>query len=314
MNTTLEKNTNCTTLPTNIKPNSNIGGIGVLTSFIITAAASILLSCIIVLREFRHKKKSIVARRMLLSLSDQQIITGIALMILGLIHIRDLSYHHFFILWMFSLLSTVTHVSTILALGNEIKRDWVRRWLRQAVISINFLLSFSYCAIIFKASGEDLFNEDETWISIVYLLNSSHDIPWTDTEASRVIIVGLQIMMLIISVFYLRVHIRGKKRIFLVKSICLLFFTLEGAIVTRSMMLEATDRNSLLNKEEEEDFGNFGQVLPVLLLILPIISAIEQYREKVKAPENYIETEATGIERATTFEPNPIWGKRMFLT
>ena len=49
--------------------------------------------------------------------------------------------YHFFIIWMLSLLSTATHVGTLLALVQDFKRDWVLRWIRQFFMFVNLILS-----------------------------------------------------------------------------------------------------------------------------------------------------------------------------
>ncbi|POS85090.1 hypothetical protein EPUL_006232 [Erysiphe pulchra] len=65
--------------------------------------------------------------------------------------------------------------------------------------------------------------------------------------------------------------------------------------------------HELLSNRDEE-IWDFGQLLPMLLLILPIISAIELYYETVRVIENNHQTEAFPLERPSTcssFEPNP---------
>jgi len=88
------------------------------------------MSGIIVLHELRSKEAKVI-RKTTPSLSDQQVITGIGIQSVGLAKMKTMVPYHFFIIWMLSLLSTATHIGTLLALVNDFKRDWVLRWLRQ---------------------------------------------------------------------------------------------------------------------------------------------------------------------------------------
>lgn len=85
------------------------------------------MSLIIVLHEARRGSEAKVIRKLLLSFSDQQVITGIGIQSVGLAKMKSMVPYHFFIIWMLSLLSTATHVGTLLALVNDFKRDWVLR-------------------------------------------------------------------------------------------------------------------------------------------------------------------------------------------
>ncbi|KAK3081827.1 hypothetical protein LTS18_001277, partial [Coniosporium uncinatum] len=135
-------NANCTTAPPAAASDAGVASTGVFLSFIITAGIAFLLSAWIILAERRHAASlSRISRKLLLSLSDQQTITGIGIQCVGLAKMETMVPYHFFIIWMLSSISTATHSAALLALFNDFKRDWVLRWLREGLMLINLLLS-----------------------------------------------------------------------------------------------------------------------------------------------------------------------------
>ena len=78
--------------------------------------------------------------------------------------------YHFFIIWLLSLLSTATNLSTLLALVNDFKRDWVLRWLRQVLMVINFILSIISGIFILQTVTKNL--EPRLPISCVWEVES----------------------------------------------------------------------------------------------------------------------------------------------
>ncbi|RKF54240.1 hypothetical protein OnM2_099030 [Erysiphe neolycopersici] len=302
---------NCTNVPIAVNSNSNIAGVGVLLSFIITAGASILMSGIIILKE-NHKKKVQVVRKMLLSLSDQQIITGIGLQGLGLREVKNLAPYHFFILWMLSLLSTVTHINTLLALVNDFKRDWIMRWLRQSFMFINLVLSVSCGIFLLMVVIKDL--EPTLPIACVWEVPSTSTPPdvWISITGTIAVIAG-QAIFFVVSVWYL--HVKERRRISLIQSTGLIVFTTVGVGAAARVLLvsHAFGSPSVLLSDNSEKIWDFGQLLSMLLLILPIISAIEILREP-KVPENTDDCKAqpsAKLARSQTiisFQPNPFWG------
>jgi hypothetical protein len=113
----------------------------VLLSFIITAGLALILSAWIIFQEWRMKSEAKIARKLLLSFSDQQIITGIGLQCVGLGKMDSMIPYHFFLIWMLSSISTATHSAALLALIHDFKRDWILRWLREFLMFVNLALS-----------------------------------------------------------------------------------------------------------------------------------------------------------------------------
>jgi hypothetical protein len=147
---------NCTNAPPATATDSGVAGAGVLLSFIITAGIALILSCTIILFELRKGSEAKISRKLLLSFSDQQLITGIGIQSVGLAKMDTMVPYHFFIIWMLSLLSTSTHLATLLALVGNFKRDWVLRWLRQALMFVNLLLSSVYGIFILVSVTKNL--------------------------------------------------------------------------------------------------------------------------------------------------------------
>ena len=113
-------------------------------AFIITAGIALSLSAYILLDEFRNsgpRTPKVIARKLLSAFSDQQIIEGIAIQAVGLAKMNTMVPYHLFLTWMLALLSTATHLATLLALVQDYKRDWVLRWLRQFFMFVNLLLN-----------------------------------------------------------------------------------------------------------------------------------------------------------------------------
>jgi hypothetical protein len=106
---------------------------------------------VIILYELRRKSEAKIFRKLLLSFSDQQILTGIGIQSVGLAKMETMVPYHFFIIWMLSLLSTATHLSTLLALVNDFKRDWILRWLRQFLMFINLVMSCVFGIFVLMA-------------------------------------------------------------------------------------------------------------------------------------------------------------------
>lgn len=79
-----------------------MAGIGVILGFIVPAAVSIVLSFSLILQESfiqSHKPAlGLIRRKLLFGISDQQILYGIGIQVVGLTQIRQLVPYHFFII------------------------------------------------------------------------------------------------------------------------------------------------------------------------------------------------------------------------
>lgn len=128
----------------------------ILLAFIITAGLALGFSSFIVFSEIRGKKSRNISRKILSGLSDQMIVEGLAIQIVGFARVNTMIPYHFFIIWMLALLSTATNFATLMALVQDFKRDWVLRWLRQIAMFVNLALSVVYGIFVLQTNMNNL--------------------------------------------------------------------------------------------------------------------------------------------------------------
>jgi hypothetical protein len=234
------------------------------------------MSGIIVLHELRSKEAKVV-RKLLLSLSDQQVITGIGIQSVGLAKMKTMVPYHFFIIWMLSLLSTATHIGTLLALVNDFKRDWVLRWLRQFFMFVNLVLSVISGIFILMATMKDL--KQTLPIACVWVVSSTGAPSNAGISiAGTIAVISGQCIFFGVGVWYL--HIRERRWITLIQIVGLLVMVAIGATAAVRVILisQAFGTPSLPLADTGEKDWSFGQLLPLLLLLLPLVSAVEIMR------------------------------------
>jgi hypothetical protein len=249
----------------------------VLLSFIITAGLAIIISAIITLHELRGKSEAKILRKLLLSFSDQQIITGIGIQGVGLVKMDSMVPYHFFIIWMLSLLSTATHLSTLLALVNDFKRDWVLRWLRQFLMSINLILSCIFGIFFLMSVLRSL--ESTLPISCVWTV-PSRGAPKNAgiSIAGTIGVIAGNCIVYAAGVWYLHSPKQRWLKLVQVTGLTILIAIAIGAAIRVILLSQAFGTPSVpLNNTAEKDWS-FGQLLPILLLLLPLMSAIEIIR------------------------------------
>jgi hypothetical protein len=234
------------------------------------------MSGIIVLHELRSKEAKVI-RKLLLSLSDQQVITGIGIQSVGLAKMKTMVPYHFFIIWMLSLLSTATHIGTLLALVNDFKRDWVLRWLRQFFMFVNLVLSVISGIFILMATMKDL--KQTLPIACVWVVSSTGAPSNAGISiAGTIAVISGQCIFFGVGVWYL--HIRERRWITLIQTVGLLVMVAIGvtAAVRVILLSQAFGTPSLPLADTGEKDWSFGQLLPLLLLLLPLVSAVEIMR------------------------------------
>jgi hypothetical protein len=234
------------------------------------------MSGIIVLHELRSKEAKVI-RKLLLSLSDQQVITGIGIQSVGLAKMKTMVPYHFFIIWMLSLLSTATHIGTLLALVNDFKRDWVLRWLRQFFMFVNLVLSVISGIFILMATMKDL--KQTLPIACVWVVSSTGAPSNAGISiAGTIAVISGQCIFFGVGVWYL--HIRERRWITLIQIVGLLVMVAIGATAAVRVILlsQAFGTPSLPLSDTGEKDWSFGQLLPLLLLLLPLVSAVEIMR------------------------------------
>ena len=249
----------------------------VLLSFIITAGISLIMSIIIVLHEVRRGSEAKVLRKLLLSLSDQQVITGIGIQSVALAKMKTMVPYHFFIVWMLSLLSTATHVGTLLALVNDFKRDWVLRWLRQFFMFVNLVLSIVSGIFILMSVMRDV--KPTLPIACVWEVESTGSPSNAGTSiAGTIAVMAGQVIFFLVGVWYL--HVKNRKWLRAVQLVGLLVLGAIGigAAIRVILLSQAFGSPSVTLADTGEKDWSFGQLLPLLLLLLPLVSAVEIMR------------------------------------
>lgn len=190
--------------------------------------------------------------------------------------------YHFFLIWMLSLLSTATHNATLLALVHDYRRDWVIRWLRQFLMFVNLALSCVCGIFVLQAVAKGL--DDKTLpIACIWEVGakgqpSNAAVSYVGTVAviaGNCIVFGLATWYLHSrrQRFYNAVQIVG---ILLMAAIAI------GAAVRIILLSQAFGSPSVHLSDQGEKEWSFGQLLSILLLILPLVSVIEIYRGEIK--------------------------------
>jgi hypothetical protein len=233
----------------------------------------------IILNEAKRKTEAKVIRKLLLSFSDQQIITGIGIQSVALAKMQSMVPYHFFIVWMLSLLSTATHIGTILALVNDFKRDWVLRWLRQFFMFVNLALSMVSGIFILETVMKDL--QPTLPIACVWDVQ-----PHSAASNAGISVVGTiavmagNLLFFASGVWYFHVSNPKWLKIVQIVGLLVLIGIGAGAAIRVILLSQAFGTPSVKLADTSEKDWSFGQLLPLLLLLLPLVSAVEIIRGK----------------------------------
>lgn len=304
---------NCTDVPQATPTDAGVAGAGTLLSFIITNLLSILLSAIIILLGLRKSTSAPICRKLLQSFSDQQILTGIGIQSVGLAKMKTMAPYHFFIIWLLSLLSTATNLATLLALVNDFKRDWVLRWIRQILMLVNMFLGILSGIFILQTVLKNM--EPRLPIACVWEVESRGKSGNAALSiAGTIAVITMQVVTFILATWYL--HNRSNPH-------WLKTVQVVGLVACLAMGVGATVRVVL----ESQAFGNppasvnlqgpsegswsFGQLLPLLLLALPVISTVEIMRGETVMPKSRVDDDTMPLfanGAAMEFQPNPLVG------
>jgi hypothetical protein len=290
----------------------------VILSFIITACLAICMSASIIFQEFKGKP-STIRRRLLNGYSDQQIMTGIGIQSVGLAKMGSLVPYHFFIIWMLSLLSMATHNATLLALVHDFRRDWVLRWLRQALMFVNLVLSCVYGIFVLKWVGKDL--PPTLPIGCVWQVDGNGAAAANSALAyvGTIVVVAGNCVIFALATWYLHNRTQRWYKIIQLVGMVLMAGIAVGAAVRVVLLSQAFGTPSVNLADRGETEWSFGQLLGLLLLLLPLISVVEIYRGDVRvAPP--VEDDKTPLfdgemqsrpgGNRTSFQPNPFFGSQ----
>ncbi|KAJ9650958.1 hypothetical protein H2198_009752 [Neophaeococcomyces mojaviensis] len=311
----------CAVAPASTPSDAGVAGAGILLAFIITAALALLLSGYIILSELRSSTSShAISRKLLSGLSDQQIVEGISIQAIGLVRINSMVPYHFFIIWMLSLLSTATNFAALLALVKDYKRDWVLRWLRQAAMFVNLSLTVVFGVFVLEVNMKNL--SDTLPIGCVWDADhakteenagSNHAL----SVAGTIAVISASAIVFVLGTWYLHLRKQLWGRFVRVLSLALLFAIAVAAAVRVVLISQAFGTPSVRLADQGETEWSFGQLLAMVLLVLPFVSALEIYRGELQVPicESQVEPDQmplTGVndggKKRYTYQSNP-WFK-----
>ena len=230
----------------------------------------------------RGKSSRNISRKILNGLSDQQVVEGIAVQIVGLARADSMVPYHFFIIWMLALLSTATNFAALLALVQDFKRDWVLRWVRQFFMFVNLALSVVFGIFVLEANTESL--SPTLPIACVWKEHDKSEKGRSSTPlsvAATIAVIAASCIIFVLSTWYL--HMRGQRWGKWVRVVSLLALTAMaiGAAVRVIVISQAFGSPSVNLSDQGEKSWSFGQLLTMLLLILPFLSALELMRGKI---------------------------------
>jgi hypothetical protein len=309
---------NCSDVPDSTPTDAGVAGAGTLLSFIITNFLSFLLSGAIILLGLRKSTSAPISRKLLQGFSDQQILTGIGIQSVGLAKMKTMVPYHFFIIWLLSLLSTATNLVTLLALVNDFKRDWVLRWIRQMFMLINMFLGILSGIFILQTVLKNL--EPRLPIACVWEVESRGKSGNAALSvAGTIAVIAGQVIVFILSTWYL--HARtNPKWMKPVQVVCLVVLLAMGIGATVRVVMESQAFGSppasvnLVGPSEGE--WSFGQLLPLLLLALPLISTVEIMRGETRTPPSKVDDDSEplfvggGNDMEFQYQPNPMLGSQ----
>ncbi|EGP85525.1 unnamed protein product [Zymoseptoria tritici ST99CH_1A5] len=313
---------NCAVAPESTSTDAGIAGTGILLSFIISAFLALFLSAFIVFSEIRAQTSRNITRRILSGLSDSQIFQGIGIQAVGLAKVRTIIPYHFFIIWMLALLSTATNFAALLALVQDFKRDWVLRWLRQFAMFVNVVLTIVYGVFVLRTNLADL----------------APTLPmacvWQDHEKSEeaqgnktLSIVGtaaaiaISAIVFVLGTWYLHMRKQTWGKSVRAFSLLVLLGVAIGAAVRVILVSQAFGTPSVKLDDAGETEWSFGQLLVMLLLILPFVSALEIFRGQMQVPHanafadsdqmpltsQYGREQKLDHDAEYTYQPNPLF-------
>ena len=228
---------------------------------------------------------TVIARKLLNSYSDQQIVTGIGIQSLGLAQIGELVPYHFFLIWMLGLLSTAVHNAALLALVHDFRRDCILRWLRQLLMLINLALSCVYGIYVLRELAVGL--PQTLSIACAWDDGSTGNIDWEKTAGgfqfvATVVVIAGNCVVFVLSTWYLHSRMQRFYRIVQTVGLVLMGAVAIGVTIRVILLSQAFGHPSVNLSDLGETSWSFGQLLSLLMLLLPLISVIEIARGEVK--------------------------------
>ncbi|PPJ51087.1 hypothetical protein CBER1_07902 [Cercospora berteroae] len=314
---------NCSVAPQTARTDAGVAGAGILIAFIITAGLALILSAFIVFSEIRGQTSRNITRKILSGLSDQMLVEGIAVQVVALARIYSTIPYHFFIVWMLSLLSTATNFAALLALVQDLKRDWVLRWLRQFAMFVNMALGITMGIFVLKTNIDDL--APTLPMACVWQAHEKD----ADAQGNKtlsvvgtIVVIAVTCVIFVLGTWYL--HLRRQiwgKTVRIISLVVLMGMAIGVTVrvILIAQGLGGTPSVDLADKGETE--WSFGQLLTLMLLVLPFVSALELLRGQMAVPRADAQCDSDQVpltgghgaelkpmsDNRYTYQPNPIF-------
>jgi hypothetical protein len=187
-------------------------------------------------------------------------------------------------IWLSAALTTVVHHVTLLALGNELKRDWVLRWLRQSMMFVNLALSVVIGLFVLQATTKKL--PSTLPVACVWgEFATSNDVPHDNVNPALSAAGTLIVMVMTLALFMAglwSMHRRKQGSFILFKLVALGITTALGiALIIRIMQMSQAfgdPSKSVPLADDGESQWSYGQLLGVLGLLNPLITVVQLLR------------------------------------
>lgn len=178
-----------------------------------------------------------------------------------------------------SLLATATQMSTLLALVNDFKRDWVLRWIRQVLMFVNLVLSCVFGAFVLVATLKNM--APTVPVACVWVLEQEGSAGNAGLSiAGTIAVIAGHVFVFGLGTWYLHNN-KGHRRV--------KFAQIGGLVIMIAIAVGATIRAVTISQAfgdpaptvlegRSESEWSFGQLLPLLMLLLPLLSGVEIVR------------------------------------
>ncbi|KAF2172709.1 hypothetical protein M409DRAFT_49248 [Zasmidium cellare ATCC 36951] len=277
----------CEIAPETARSDAGVAGAGILLAFIITAGLALLLSSFIVFSEIRGRTSRNISRKILSGLSDQQLVEGIGIQVVGLAKVNSMVPYHFFIIWMLSLLSTATNFAALMALVQDFKRDWVLRWLRQFAMFVNMVLTIVFGIFVLETNIQSLAPTlPMVCVWREHAKSSDGQGNKTLSVIGTIAVIAASAIIFALGTWYLHMKRQYWGKIVRCVSLLVLMAMAIGAAVRVIIISQAFGTPSVNLSDMGEKEWSFGQLLTMLLLLLPFVSALEIFRGQMHVPES----------------------------
>lgn len=189
--------------------------------------------------------------------------------------------YHFFVVWMLALLSTATHLATLLALVQDYKRDWVLRWLRQGFMFVNLGLNVLCGVFVLQSVVKNMSPTLPIGCVLQARVDGVEQI--RDNKVISVVgtiaVIAVTVITFVLATWYLHMRRQTWGKVVRTVGVVLLMAMAIGAAVRVVMVSSAFGGGQGVKLSgSSESSWSFGQLLALLILILPFISALEIFR------------------------------------